>query len=210
MYIACTMSSLIHISITIDRHSQSCNGCIVMHLMVNDQLPPGVQEHNVKRTQMAKYFLSKQHYGDRKLIDEVKQVLDEALNDCDKVLHNINTTHIEGSHQQRTRFARKDRFFPASYKARSMLSAMHENMTDIKISKLVLEKFDTIPSPQMKLNLGKFHDERKILSTLKKTTASKIRSSKRRHSKHKFHAKERSGEYQYKPEEQQHKRGRYT
>src|SRR5699024_2698918 len=61
----------------------------------------------------------------------------------DKVLYCMNTCMVENSNIRRLKWLRKDRFYYRSYEARSMLSAMLENLTYVVICFNSIESYLT-------------------------------------------------------------------
>jgi hypothetical protein len=82
---------------------------------------------NGKRRFVPKKFLNNTKPKEKQLLEQLTTLVDVARQNASYVLWALNTCAAEGSNFRRLVFCRKDRFFYASYTARSCLSTLVEN-----------------------------------------------------------------------------------
>jgi hypothetical protein len=82
---------------------------------------------NVKRRFVPKKILHDAKPREKQLLEQLTTLMDVARQNASYVLWALNTCAAEGANFRRLVFCRKDRFFYASYTARSSLSTLVEN-----------------------------------------------------------------------------------
>jgi len=96
---------------------------VVPEVLIGD----GEIEGNVKRRFVPKKILDIGKPREKQLLEQLTTLVDVARQNASYVLWALNTCAAEGSNFRRLVFCRKDRFFYASYTARSCLSTLVEN-----------------------------------------------------------------------------------
>ena len=87
-----------------------------------------------------KIFLNVQKRMEKKLADKMKPLLELMGRLAPSLLTGINTCMSENTNWRRLVFVRKDRFYPSTYDARSLVSALLETLTRTQLYKLVWKK----------------------------------------------------------------------
>ena len=87
----------------------------------------------VDETSGKKDWLDESKPKDAKICQQLKILLDQAAQDVGEILWGLNTCMSECSNSRRLKFCRKDRYFYASYEARSTVSAMLENLSPVEV-----------------------------------------------------------------------------
>jgi hypothetical protein len=96
---------------------------VVPEVLIGD----GESERNAKRRFVPKKILNGAKPREKQLLEQLATLVDVARQNASYVLWALNTCAAEGSNFRRLVFCRKDRFFYASYTARSCLSTLVEN-----------------------------------------------------------------------------------
>ena len=84
-------------------------------------------------TSGKKDWLDESKARDAKICQQLKPLLEQAAQDVGEILWGLNTCMSECSNSRRLKFCRKDRYFYASYEARSTVSAMLENLSPVEV-----------------------------------------------------------------------------
>jgi hypothetical protein len=98
---------------------------VVPEVLIGDG--DGENQGNAKRRFVAKKILDSAKPREKQLLEQLTTLVDVARQNASYVLWALNTCAAEGSNFRRLVFCRKDRFFYASYTARSCLSTLVEN-----------------------------------------------------------------------------------
>jgi hypothetical protein len=96
---------------------------LVPEVLIGD----GDSDRNAKRRFVPKKILNGAKPREKQLLEQLTTLVDVARQNASYVLWALNTCAAEGSNFRRLVFCRKDRFFYASYTARSCLSTLVEN-----------------------------------------------------------------------------------
>ena len=100
----------------------------VVREIVRDELGNAEAEMGVKIRWSAKQWLDPNNAREEALIRKITPLLELAGESASEVLFGLNTCLSECSNSRRLVFLRKDRFYYQSYEARSLISAVAENI----------------------------------------------------------------------------------
>jgi hypothetical protein len=88
-----------------------------------------------------KDWLDESNAKDAAICKQLKPLLEQAANGVGEILWGLNTCMSEASNSRRLKFCRKDRFFYATYEARSTVAAMLENISPVDVLDRVYAHF---------------------------------------------------------------------
>lgn len=136
---------------------------LVPECLIGDEDPPD----GAKMRYTKKQYLDNSKPKEQLMIRQLEYLMGAAEKTASQVLWALNTCMSENSNSRRLRFCRKDRFFFASYIARSCLSTLLENLGykntyELLSEALGLKLSDGVLGAMEKLEQdSKYHSERK-------------------------------------------------
>jgi hypothetical protein len=124
----------------------------------------------VKVRKKAKMWLDVRIEKEKKMVEKMKRLTKMAGDCVSDVLFGLNTCLSECSNARRLVFCRKDRFYYSSYEARSLLSAVLENLDRVELYKRLNSYF----------GIEYDAEDEKVEETLKQQDEKKASHSKRK------------------------------
>ncbi len=127
---------------------------------------------DIKKRKEVKKWLDEKNEKEKKFIEKMTPLFESAKDCVSDVLFGLNTCLSECSNSRRLVFCRKDRFYYSSYEARSLISAVLENIDRSALFEKIYEYFGL-----------KFDSkDESVMNSLKKVDNKKIKDSERKKS----------------------------
>jgi len=140
---------------------------------------PSTQGEVQEMTGGKKDWLNPSNEKEAKMCAQLVPLLAQAAADVGDILWGINTCMSECSNSRRLKFCRKDRYFYASYEARSTVSAMLENLSPVEVLDRVYVHFGFVfdeNDEEIRERLTELQERRTVDSERKRSVEFKRRA----------------------------------
>jgi Mutator-like transposase/Ulp1 protease family, C-terminal catalytic domain len=117
---------------------------IVREILEDDANEQDMKDESVKKRKEPKRWLDVGNAKERGFIEKMTPLFREAGDSASDVLFGLNTCMSECSNSRRLVFCRKDRFYYSSYEARSLISAVLENIERVHLYERLFNHFGLI------------------------------------------------------------------